>query len=184
MVDTANYLEDFLQTNQFVHAGNWKLCEDEKIVFSPLLKKSNGHCEYIWYAKKQDQIVPLYIGKAKNGVNIRMNKHIGGFREGNSGSNSGRRIKRILIELFKVNWTIEVYTRDSLNSIVISQLTEGFFDFNLRNSDDFIYPNIPLYSLEEELLIRFFEENFPHLKLINGIKEKYVADLISKLIIL
>ena len=90
----------------------------------------------------------------------------------------------VLKELFKVNWTIEVYTRDSLNSIVISQLTEGFFDFNLRNADDFIYPNIPLYSLEEELLIRFFEENFPHLRLINGIKEKYVTDLISKLIIL
>lgn len=46
MDNTAKYLVDFLQTNQFVHAGNWELCEDEKIVFSPLLKKNNGHCVY------------------------------------------------------------------------------------------------------------------------------------------
>jgi hypothetical protein len=172
MVEIGNYLQGFLQKNEFVHCGNWKISSKEKITFKPLISKSKFHCVYIWIARKQGQIIPLYFGKARNGVLDRMKQHVGGFREDKKGSNSGRRKREILNKLLSASWAIEVHAKESSSTGSLDLFSSGLFEF-ISGEDDIIqFPCVSLYSIEEEVLIRFFKVNFPYIILMNGLKDK------------
>jgi hypothetical protein len=174
MAEITNYVQYFLRNNQFVIEGNWEESVEGKIEFKPRLKKNKKHCIYIWIARKQDQIVPLYIGKARNGVFERMGQHMGGFREDKNGSVSGRRKRKILKKLLVSNWEVEIHSRDSRFLDSLELVSKELFDFNTQKNENIKYPIVSLYSLEEELLIRFFEENFPQITLLNGLKDSEV----------
>ena len=181
MDEISRYLKDFLLNNQFVHQGNWDVSDKRKILFKSLVKENKNYCIYIWIARRQDQIVPLYIGKARNGVVERMSQHVGGFREDKNGSVSGRRKRKIIEKLLESNWEVEVYSRDSrfLDSLEIGY--KELFDFNTQKNENIKYPIVSLYSFEEELLIRFFEENFQKITLMNGIKDITPEEFLDKI---
>jgi len=172
MVELGNYLQGFLQKNEFVHCGNWAKSSNEKITFKPLISKSNIHCVYIWIARKNDKIIPLYFGKAKNGFFERMKQHEGGFREDKNGSNSGRRKRKILDKLLSANWKIEVNVKESSSTESLDLFSSGLFEFKSQENENIQFPSVSLYSIEEEVLIRFFEVNFPTVILMNGLKDK------------
>jgi len=171
MVEITNYLKDFLRNNQFVHHGNWDVSGKEKIEFNSLIEKNKNYCVYIWIARKKDQIVPLYIGKARNGVVERMSQHIGGFREDKNGSVSGRRKRKILEKLLESNWKVEVHSKESQSTLSLDKFSEEFFEFETQHIKNIKFPKVSLYSFEEELLIRFFQVNFPEVVLLNGLKD-------------
>lgn len=171
MVEITNYLKDFLRINQFVHQGNWDVSGKEKIEFNSLLEKNKNYCVYIWIARKKDQIVPLYIGKARNGVVERMSQHIGGFREDKNGSVSGRRKRKILEKLLESNWRVEVHSKESQSALSLESISKELFEFETQHLKKIKFPHVSLYSFEEELLIRFFEVNFPDVTLMNGLKD-------------
>jgi hypothetical protein len=172
MVELGNYLQGFLQKNEFVHCGNWERSLIEKITYKPLIAERNIHCVYIWLARKQGKIIPLYFGKARNGVFDRMKQHVGGFREDKNGSVSGRRKRNILDKLLSSNWTIEVHAKESSSTGSLDLFSSGLFEFRSREDENIQFPSVSLYSIEEEVLIRFFEVNFPYLILMNGLKDK------------
>jgi hypothetical protein len=172
MVELSNYLRDFLEVNQFEHNGNWEVSKDRKIAYSPIMLKSNIHCVYIWLARKNNQIVPLYVGKSKNGILERMKQHTGGFREDKNGSVSGRRKRKILEKLLDSNWIVEVHSKESRSMGNFDIISNKLFEFNSKQIESIKSPYISLYSFEEELLIRFFELNFSYVKLMNGLKDK------------
>jgi hypothetical protein len=171
MAEITNYVQDFLRKNQFVIEGNWEVSMDGKIRFKSKSEKSKKYCVYIWIARKKDQIVPLYIGKARNGVVERMGQHMGGFREDKNGSVSGRRKRKILEKIIESNWEVEVHSRDSQSLDSLQLGSKELFDFIIQENKNIIYPIVSLYSFEEELLIRFFEENFPQITLMNGLND-------------
>jgi hypothetical protein len=173
MTNSSDFLLVFLKKNNFVFEGTWNR-DKEKIYFSSLREKAKNQCVYIWLAKKENRLLPIYIGKAKNGVIERMNQHKGGFRDGESGSNSGRRLRKVIEKLLNLSFTIEVHSRNSLTN---NEISVAPFDFNYNNIDLLQIPNISLFSYEEELLIRFFELNFPEIRLMNGIKENNLSKL-------
>ena len=181
MVEISKYLKEFSRNNQFVHQGNWDVSGKGEIEFKPLLEKNKNYCVYIWIARKKDQIVPLYFGKARNGVIERMSQHVGGFREDKNGSVSGRRKRKIIEKLLESNWEVEVYSRDSrfLDSLEIG--SKELFDFNTQKNENIKYHIVSLYSFEEELLIRFFEENFQKITLMNGIKDITPEEFLDKI---
>ena len=181
MADLSMYLLDFLSVNQFIHEGNWEVSKDAKIFFHPLSTVKNRHCVYIWLANKENQILPLYIGKARNGVVQRMNEHKGGFREDKNGSVSGRRKRKVLEELLKNKWSLEVYARDCKWADDINCNFWGLFELKVNNNDSFQFPPVSLYSIEEELLIRFFEQNYSNTLLLNGINDENTDKLIEKI---
>jgi hypothetical protein len=172
MVSVSDYLKCFLQKNEFVHYGHWVSSPIEKITFNPLISGRNVHCVYIWIARKNDIIIPLYFGKAKNGVFQRMKQHTGGFREDENGSNSGRRKRKILDKLLSANWTIEVHAKDSSSTGSLDLFSSRLFEFKYQENENIQFPSVSLYSIEEEVLIRFFEVNFPTVILMNGLKDK------------
>jgi hypothetical protein len=171
MADLSMYLLDFLSVNQFIHEGNWEVSKDAKIFFHPLSTVQKRHCVYIWVAKKDNLFLPLYIGKSRNGVIHRMKQHIGGFREDKNGSVSGRRKRKILEKIIECNWTIQVHSRESQFEENIAKFSQGLFYFNSTKIHSIKLPNVSFFSLEEELLIQFFKENFPNLQLMNGLKD-------------
>ena len=171
MAEITNYVQDFLIKNQFVIEGNWEVSMDGKIRFKSKLEKSKKYCVYIWIARKKDQIVPLYIGKARNGVVERMGQHMGGFREDKNGSVSGRRKRKILEKLLESNWRVEVHSKESKSTVSLETFYTEFFEFETHHLKNIKLPHVSLYSFEEELLIRFFEVNFPDLTLMNGLKD-------------
>lgn len=171
MVEITNYVQHFLRKNQFVIEGNWEVSMDGKLRFKSKLEKNKNYCVYIWIAKKEDKCVPLYIGKSRNGVFERMGQHMGGFREDNNGSVSGRRKRKILEKLLESNWNVEVYSKESQSTASLQKLSKEFFEFETHPLKNIKFPNVSLYSFEEELLIRFFEVNFPDVTLMNGLKD-------------
>ena len=171
MVEISKYLKEFLRNNQFVHQGNWDISGKGKIEFKSLLEKNKNYCVYIWIARKKDQIVPFYIGKARNGVVERMGQHMGGFREDKNGSVSGRRKRKIIGKLLESNWRVEVHSKESKSNISLETFSKQFFEFETHHLHNIKFPKVSLYSFEEELLIRFFEVNFPDVSLMNGLKD-------------
>ena len=172
MVDSNRYILDFLKINHFVFEGKWDISIDGKVVFCLTNSIRNTHCVYIWLAKKQDASIPLYVGKAKNGVFDRMKQHMGGFREDKNGSVSGRRKRKILSMLLNSNWTIEVHAKESCSTGSMDLFYSELFKFKTLEDENIKFPCVSLYSIEEELLIRFFELNFPCVTLMNGLKDK------------
>lgn len=171
MAEIRYFLQDFLRNNQFVIEGNWETSMDGKIRFKSKLVKSKKYCVYIWIARKKEQIVPLYIGKARNGVYERMGQHMGGFRENKNGSVSGRRNRKILEKLLESNWKVEVHSKESQSTLSLDKFSEEFFEFETQHIKNIKFPKVSLYSFEEELLIRFFQVNFPEVVLLNGLKD-------------
>ena len=171
MAEITNYVQDFLRNNQFVIEGNWEVSMDGEIRFKSKLEKSKKYCVYIWIARKKDQIIPLYIGKARNGVIERMGQHMGGFREDKNGSVSGRRKRKILEKLLKSNWRVEVHSKESQSTVRLETLSKELFEFDTQQFRNIKFPCVSLYSIEEELLIRFFQVNFPDAILMNGLKD-------------
>ena len=106
---------------------------------------------------------------------------MGGFREDKNGSTSGRRNRKIIEKLLKSNWTVEVYSRESQYIESLDTCSRELFEFNTIHFEMTKFPSVSLYSLEEELLIRFFEDNFPFLKLMNGLKDTNTDEFINKI---
>jgi hypothetical protein len=179
MIDQSKYLQEFIRKNQFVHQGNWFLSIDGQVDFSPLFGKIKIHYVYIWLARKENQFIPLYIGKASKGIVERMNQHKGGFRHDKNGSVSGRRKRKIIEELIENNWSIEVYSKES-RFTDNETFSKDLFEFDYSEYSSVELPRISLYSIEEELLIRFFELNFSNVVLMNGLKESDVTKILNQ----
>jgi hypothetical protein len=182
MVEDGQYMQAFLKQNNFVVEGKWENHEDRNsLAFFPNTSSRKVHCIYVWLANKENQILPLYIGKARNGVVQRMKEHKGGFKEDKNGSVSGRRKRKVLEELVKNKWSIEVYARECKWADDMNYNFWELFELNVHNNYSFQFPPVSLYSIEEELLIRFFEQNYTNTLLLNGINDENMNKLIEKI---
>lgn len=169
MLEVSRYLKIFLKQNNFEHSGFWCFSQSGKIDYKSKLEARKTNCVYIWLARKNEKMIPLYFGKARKGVSARMKQHLGGFREDKNGSVSGRRKRKILEILLDSKWAIEVYSRESLTT---KSMQGELFDFNTPIGKKINQPSVSLYSLEEEMLTYFFTDIFPQVWLMNGLKDK------------
>jgi hypothetical protein len=84
--------------------------------------------------------------------------------------------------IFKSNhWSIEVYARECKWADDINYNFWELFEWNVHFNDSFQFPPVSLYSIEEELLIRFFEQNYSNTLLLNGINYENMNKLIEKI---
>lgn len=156
MVKSVEFI-NFLQDLNFRKVGLWELKHGE---VHHSIKVEIKTSVYLWIGVTKDsKIIPLYVGKAGTSLKKRMNEHVKGFKERNSGKKK-RDVLQILLEQ-KVK--VDIFARESL-----------IFDSEKITELDFLFPNyifnIPTIlsteSLEEKILIELIKTKFDNKKLL------------------
>jgi hypothetical protein len=82
MAESAEFII-FLQDLNFRKVGLWELINGE---VHHSIKVEIKTSVYLWVAETKDsKLIPLYVGKAGTSLKKRMNEHVKGFKERNSG---------------------------------------------------------------------------------------------------
>jgi hypothetical protein len=150
MVENNRFI-NFLQELNFRKVGSWELINCE---VNYEIKEETYVSVYLWVAETEDgKIIPLYVGKAGTSLNKRMNEHLNGFKE----RNSGKKKREVLQTLLEQKINVDIFARESL-----------IFDSKKITELDFLFPNCkyntPLIlsteSLEEMILIQIIKTKF------------------------
>ncbi len=156
MVESAGFI-NFLQDLKFIKVGSWELIHGE---VHHSIKKETKTSVYLWVGETENsEIIPLYVGKAGSSLKKRLNEHVNGFKERNSGKKKRDVLKTLLEQKVKV----EIFVRESL-----------IFDSKKITELDLLFPNckfntppiLSTESLEEKILIEVIKTKFDNKKLL------------------
>jgi len=157
MVESVTFI-NFLQELNFRNVGSWELIHGE--VHHSMIKAEIKTSVYLWIGETKDsKIIPLYVGKAGTSLKKRMNEHVKGFKE----RNSGKKKRDVLQTLLEQKVKVDIFARESLifDSKKITEL--GLLFPNCK----FITPTIlSTESLEEKILIELIKMKFNNKKLL------------------
>ena len=156
MVESVTFIK-FLQELNFRNVGSWELIHGE---VHHSIKVEIKTSVYLWVAETEEsKIIPLYVGKAGTFLKKRMNEHVKGFKE----RNSGKKKRDVLQTLLEQNVKVDIFARESLifDSKKITELSLLFPNCK------FITPTIlSTESLEERILIELIKTKFVNKKLL------------------
>jgi hypothetical protein len=156
MAESAEFII-FLQDLNFRKVGLWELINGE---VHHSIKVEIKTSVYLWVAETKDsKLIPLYVGKAGTSLKKRMNEHVKGFKE----RNSGKRKRDVLQTLLEEKVKVDIFARESL-----------IFDSKKITDLDLLFPNckfitptiLSTEALEERILIELIKTNFVNKKLL------------------
>ena len=156
MAESNGFIQ-FLNNLNFINVGSWELKHDE---LHHSIKKETNISVYLWVGETANsEIIPLYVGKAGNSLKKRLNEHVNGFKERNSGIKKREVLKTLLEQKVKV----DIFARESL-----------IFDSKKITELDLLFPNckfntqliLSSESLEEKILIELIKTKFDNKKLL------------------
>ena len=107
MVESVTFI-NFLQELNFRNVGSWELIHGE---VHHSVKAEIKTSVYLWIGETKDsKIIPLYVGKAGASLKKRMNEHVKGFKE----RNSGKKKRDVLQTLLEQKVKVDIFARESL----------------------------------------------------------------------
>ena len=153
-----NKFSEFLEKNKSINfCGEWIIDPEDckKVMYNEQHQTIKEPSVYFWLLRKNNEFIPLYVGKAGKGIAKRMKEHENGFY---GGSKSGVKKHKFLRELLQNKENrIHVFYKKSL--LISESNLNSFTKLVFPESSQCLPSSLSNYSVEEEIIISLFNDD-------------------------